>query len=371
MTPSTEPTYSPWTHRLAVALAAVAFPVIWVGSLVTTYNAGMAVPDWPGTYGYNLFLYPWTTWIFGPWDLFVEHGHRLLASLCGFIAIGLTIVAWRNRSRRWLFWFSLGALALVIFQGLLGGVRVLFDQRLIAMVHGTVGPAFFAYCILLIVLTRRSWQNAVWRPAAKAGAADFSRTHLIVAIGFAALTLSQIGLGAGVRHLNVLATRDFFFALVVAHIAVAVALWFYAFLLFLIAFAHREGRAPTGRTLVTLLLVTMQVGFGVATWVVNYSLPDVESLAPWLARYVIEQEGLLQSYIVTAHVMFGTLILGAAMTIVAFEWKPAFYAASLTADDSIRTKKRRGAGARGVESGRTNESGGTVGLSAAIRGGSA
>ncbi|HEV7282717.1 MAG TPA: COX15/CtaA family protein [Pirellulaceae bacterium] len=377
MTLSTEPTYSPWTHRLAVALAAVAFPVIWVGSLVTTYNAGMAVPDWPGTYGYNLFLYPWTTWIFGPWDLFVEHGHRLLASLCGLVAIVLCIVAWRNRSRRWLFWLSLGALALVIFQGILGGVRVLLDQRLVAMLHGTVGPAFFAYCVLLIALTRRSWQDAVWRPDAKAGRNGFSRTHLFVAIGFAALTLAQIGLGAGVRHLNVLATREFFVGLVVAHIAVAVALWFYAFLLFLIAFSHRAGRAPTGRALVTFLLVTMQVGFGVATWIVNYSLPDVETLAPWLARYAIEQEGLLQSYIVTAHVMFGTLILGAATTIVAFEWKPAFYAETLPAGDTAsaadmsESKKRRSARARGVEAGRTNEPGGTVGLPAAIRGGSA
>lgn len=372
MTPKlTEPTYSPWTHRLAVALAAVAFPVIWVGSLVTTYNAGMAVPDWPNTYGYNMFAYPWTTWILGPWDLFVEHGHRLLASLCGFIAIALCIVAFRNRSRRWLFWFSLGALGLVIFQGVLGGVRVLLDQRLVAMLHGTVGPAFFAYCVLLVALSRRSWQDAVWRPESNAGESAFSRTHLRVAVGFAALTLTQIGLGAGVRHLNMLATREFFVTLVVAHIAVAVALWFYAFLLFLIAYSHRTDRAPTGRTSVALLLVTMQVGFGVATWIVNYSLPDVESLAPWLASYVIEQEGLLQSYVVTAHVMFGTLILGAAMTIVAFEWKPAFFADPLTKGIANESKKRRSAAAPAVERARSNETGGSVGLSPAIRGGSA
>lgn len=371
MTLPTEPTYSPWTHRLAAALAAVAFPVIWVGSLVTTYNAGMAVPDWPGTYGYNLFLYPWTTWILGPWDLFVEHGHRLLASLCGLIAIGLCIVAYRNRSRRWLFWFALGALGLVIFQGLLGGVRVLFDQRLVAMVHGTVGPAFFAYCVLLIAISRRSWQAAVWRPETKAGADRLSRTHLRAAIGFAALSLTQIGLGAGVRHLNMLATREFFVTLVIAHIAVAVALWLYAFLLFLIAYSHRTDRTPTGRAFVTLALVTMQVGFGIATWIVHYSLPDVESLAPWLAPYVIEQEGLVQSYIVTAHVMFGTLILGAAMTIVAFEWQPAFYAEPLTTNATGGPKKRRSAPMRGAEQGRANETGGTVGLSATVRGGNA
>ena len=65
------------------ALVCATFPLIWVGGLVTTYDAGMAVPDWPNTYGYNLFLYPWQTWIDGPWDLFIEHGHRLFGALVG------------------------------------------------------------------------------------------------------------------------------------------------------------------------------------------------------------------------------------------------------------------------------------------------
>ena len=83
---------SPWPHRLSIALALVTFPLIWVGGLVTTYDAGMAVPDWPGTYGYNLFRYPWQTWLAGPWDLFIEHGHRLLGATAGLLAIALVVV---------------------------------------------------------------------------------------------------------------------------------------------------------------------------------------------------------------------------------------------------------------------------------------
>ncbi len=67
--------------------------------MVTTYKAGMAVPDWPTTYGYNLFLYPWKTWIFGPWDLFVEHGHRLFASAVGMLTIVLCVLLWKTPSR--------------------------------------------------------------------------------------------------------------------------------------------------------------------------------------------------------------------------------------------------------------------------------
>src|SRR5881628_556994 len=109
--------YSPWPHRLSVALALVTFPLIWVGGLVTTYDAGMAVPDWPGTCGYNLFLYPWQTWLAGPWNLFIEHGHRLLGATAGLVAIALLAAVLITDRRPWLVRAAAGALALVIAQG--------------------------------------------------------------------------------------------------------------------------------------------------------------------------------------------------------------------------------------------------------------
>ena len=69
---------------------------------MTTTDAGMAVPDWPNTYGYNLFLYPWQTWLAGPWDLFIEHGHRLLAATVGMLTIALLVVLLRTDDRRWM-----------------------------------------------------------------------------------------------------------------------------------------------------------------------------------------------------------------------------------------------------------------------------
>src|SRR5437762_12773990 len=136
--------FSAWPHRLAVALALVTFPLIWVGGLVTTYDAGMAVPDWPGTYGYNLLLYPWTTWLAGPWDLFIEHGHRLLGATSGLMTIGFVIVVFAFDRRLSMRFLAIGALALVLGQGLLGGQRVLLGARQIALIHGCVGPLFFA-----------------------------------------------------------------------------------------------------------------------------------------------------------------------------------------------------------------------------------
>src|SRR5271154_7161274 len=148
---------NPWPHRLAVVLVCATFPLIWVGGLVTTYDAGMSVPDWPTTFGYNLFLYPWQTWLLGPWDLFIEHGHRLFASLVGLLTIILCVTLWVTKQPKWLKTLGLIALGGVIFQGVLGGMRVLLDERTLAMTHGCVGPAFFAFAAALAVVTSRRW----------------------------------------------------------------------------------------------------------------------------------------------------------------------------------------------------------------------
>ena len=158
--PSIPNAISRWPHRLAVALVCATFPLIWVGGLVTTEKAGMAVPDWPNTYGYNLFLYPWQTWIGGPWDLFIEHGHRLLASAVGLLTIALVVTVWRCDTRGWLRALSVLALVAVVVQGLLGGLRVIQDEVLLARVHGCFGPAFFALSVALAAFTSSWWIGA-------------------------------------------------------------------------------------------------------------------------------------------------------------------------------------------------------------------
>ncbi len=151
---------SRWPHAIAVLLTCATFPLIWVGGLVTTYDAGMAVPDWPSTYGYNLFLYPWQTWVAGPFDLFIEHGHRLLGAVVGVITIGLVLAAFLANRRPWFRAVSVIAILGVIGQGALGGMRVLFDDRQLAMIHGCVGPAFFALTAAIAVFTSSSWRQA-------------------------------------------------------------------------------------------------------------------------------------------------------------------------------------------------------------------
>jgi cytochrome c oxidase assembly protein subunit 15 len=298
---------SPWPHRLAVALVCVVFPLIWVGGLVTTYDAGMAVPDWPGTYGYNLFLYPWTTWIAGPWNLFIEHGHRLLGATAGLVAIALVVATFLTGSRPLVRGLAIGALILVIAQGVLGGARVLLDERQAALIHGCVGPLFFAYCACLAVITSRRWNTGGLTFPARP---EQSLTRLaLMCLVFA---YGQLVLGAHLRHpADDGSPRTFQFVLLF-HVVVAVALAGYAFALPWLAFRRARGEAWIMRPAAALIvLMLVQLGLGVATLIVKYGWPawlGGEALNP---EFTVTARGFWSSMIVTAHVANGSLILAA------------------------------------------------------------
>jgi heme a synthase len=295
---------SPWPHRLVVALALVTFPLIWVGGLVTTYDAGMAVPDWPGTYGYNLLAYPWTTWIAGPWDLFIEHGHRLLGATAGFVAIALVVVTFRTDRRTWLRWATVGALALVIVQGALGGARVLLDERLVAMIHGCVGPLFFAYLAGLVVATSR-WWNEIERQPSPAGSRLLQSAWILAGAAYL-----QLVLGAVLRHLPLSAPPQAFRIALLFHLIVAAALvlqvaWT-AIQAWRTSSSSNRLRLPS---LVALSLVVLQIALGIGTYVAKYSWPAWLGEYQFAASFIVHEKSLSQSLITTAHVANGSLIL--------------------------------------------------------------
>src|SRR5260221_11773804 len=97
--------------------------LVLAGSLVASADAGLSVPDWPTSYGWNMFTFPPSKWVGG---IFYEHGHRLIASTVGFLTIILAAWIWLADPRRWLRWFGVGALASVVAPGILGGITVLF-----------------------------------------------------------------------------------------------------------------------------------------------------------------------------------------------------------------------------------------------------
>ena len=156
--------------RLAV-LAAVAaiwvFVLVILGAFTTSINAGMAFPDWPLSNG-SLNPAGWLSHL----AMFSEHSHRLSAGFEAALTLALALALWRTEARPWLRQLGWGALALVIIQAVVGGLRVLLDHRQIPMIDTSVGRlfamlhAFLAqvFVCALIAITLASSRRWIERP---------------------------------------------------------------------------------------------------------------------------------------------------------------------------------------------------------------
>jgi cytochrome c oxidase assembly protein subunit 15 len=187
--------YNKILHRLALATALATFPLIFMGGLVTSHGAGMSVPDWPNSYGYNMFTFPPSKWVGG---IFYEHTHRLMGVVVGMLAIALAVAAYRLETRKWARWICYSVLGAVIFQGVLGGLRVVLVESDIAVVHACFAQAFFCLAASACVVTSRWWIEA---PDLSQSDAVFAGRRLIVACVFALVAIyAQLIVGAMMRH---------------------------------------------------------------------------------------------------------------------------------------------------------------------------
>jgi heme a synthase len=246
-------TNNSWLKRYAVFTALATFVLVCVGGLVTSHGAGLAVPDWPNTYGYNMFFFPISRWVGG---VFFEHIHRLDASLVGFLttilafwlfgyharpllrwmsgifmaagaalslvfpahakeslllsAVGLTgFVAaffWPRcePAPKWLRVLGLTAFAAVVTQGVLGGLRVTALKDQLGIFHATLAQLFF-----LLVCAIALFQTNFWRRLPVQAETDRHHFRLFFTLA-TGLILAQLILGAIMRHQHAgLAIPDF------------------------------------------------------------------------------------------------------------------------------------------------------------------
>ena len=143
-------------HWYAVAAAASVLLLICSGGLVTSHEAGMAVPDWPNSFGYNMFLFPVSRWVGG---VFFEHTHRLIGSGVGLVTIALCVALFVIEDRRWVKTLGIIAVAAVVVQGVLGGLRVAENNPLLGLFHGCLAQSFFALMATIALVTSRFWQD--------------------------------------------------------------------------------------------------------------------------------------------------------------------------------------------------------------------
>jgi cytochrome c oxidase assembly protein subunit 15 len=171
----------------------------------------MAVPDWPTTYGYNMFFFPIRLWEGG---IFHEHVHRLVASVLGMLTFVLAVWIWFSESRTWVKYLGGIAAALVVGQGVLGGLRVQlnsFDVMglpgsiFFGVLHATTAQLFLCLVGLIAWVSRPAWSSirlgsGVWAGDRKA----------LWAGGLTCLTLLQLMVAASMRHQHAgLAIPDF------------------------------------------------------------------------------------------------------------------------------------------------------------------
>jgi len=300
-------TRSPWPHVWAWLLACATFPLIWVGGFVTTTDAGMAFRDWLTSDGHFMLAYPWLSSV---GDKFVEHGHRLLGALAGFLSIALVVVVWRTESRSWVRKFSLVILAGVVLQGVLGGMRVVLDERTLALVHGCTGPLFFALCVAMVVFTSR-W----WKEVETSAPTDRSRGIFRLALLCTGLAFAQLVVGAVVRHSPYMigsTASALFQAAVYLHLLLALLIVGHVLLL---AWRCIKNRLQVGSGLCLAALVGLQLLLGAASWVVKYGMPRWATSIAGETTLVNREADFAQNAIVTSHVAVGSLILVIALAI--------------------------------------------------------
>jgi heme a synthase len=240
----------------AVLTLAATWGLICLGGLVTSHGAGMAVPDWPNTYGYNMFFFPVSQWVGG---IFYEHTHRLLGSLVGLLTLVLTLWLQGRAARPWLRWGGgllltagllwaalasgrkdwallaaatgavalavsrvwpagapaspwlrrLGVLALVgvVFQGVLGGLRVVLLQDAIGVIHATLAQLFLLLVAVIALLSSPWWSRmACGDPLSRVRSEPIRGLILLATV----MILGQLILGAAMRHRHAgLAVPDF------------------------------------------------------------------------------------------------------------------------------------------------------------------
>lgn len=300
-------------HRFSKFVVCCTVILILAGSLVTSHDAGLSVPDWPTSYGWNMFTFPPSMWVA---NIFWEHGHRLIASSVGFLTIILAIWLWVAEPRGWLKWLGVAALGAVIAQGILGGLTVLFFlPDAISTAHAGLAEIFFCMTVAIALFTSPGWNRAYDAPADDAMLRGLATTTTV-------LIYTQILIGATMRHTGAgLAIPDFplmFGHLVPDHWDPKIA----------VHFAHRAG---------ALVVTGVVLGTSAFLWSRYRDRRELIRPAVLLLALVATQVTLgaltvlsrRDVWINSVHVVCGALVLTTSLVITLRSWRVKFAAAEV------------------------------------------
>jgi cytochrome c oxidase assembly protein subunit 15 len=276
-----------WLHRFACLLAFATFLLIVAGASVTSHRAGLAVPDWPTTYGSFMFSFPISKWV---GNIRYEHVHRLIASVVGILTIVLTFWLVRKEPRRWVRRLGVAALGVVIAQGILGGLTVkLMLPPPISIAHASLAEAFFCITVVLALITSERWIQT--SPGTETVNAGLVRRF---ALASTIVIYLQIILGATIRHSE---------AGVLAHIVGAVVVFGCVITSVVMVLFTVKQREFLRHAILLLGLVTAQIALGLVTLIVR------------VPKNADGQLSAVQIVVPTLHLALGALILATSLAI--------------------------------------------------------
>lgn len=292
--------------------------LILVGGVVTSAEAGLSVPDWPNSYGWNMFLFPYSKMVGG---IYYEHAHRLIGSLVGLETLVLFVWLWRHPPRRMTggrrieecgergravsnrrySWAGTVAFVLVCVQGFLGGARVFLVNEFgdsatekIAVVHAAHAQVF------LLVVGMLAW-SLRWRSADDAASSELRTDGGLgvlrwISVGLLVLVLAQTLAGAMYRHMGGagilgihMAGAAFVFVLMMVEMGIAIT--------------GSLGNDPRSMRVlrsifVTFVIVALQVALGFGSWWVTSRYDRMDQ---------VSSEGMV--FLTAGHVVCGSVLL--------------------------------------------------------------
>jgi cytochrome c oxidase assembly protein subunit 15 len=283
--------YNPALHRFTILFAVCVFLLIVAGALVTSNNAGLAVPDWPTSFG---SLYKIPPMVGG---IKYEHGHRMLAEFAGFLTIVFAVWTQMKDPRPWMKKLGWTALVLVIIQGIFGGLTVKhLLPWYVSTIHGMVAQTFFSLSMLLVIFNGRRWTETIPTPTQQKSGFDLRQLSWLVV----AAVYMQLFFGAAFRHSATwkIASNDFVFPFKFHVYGAVIA----TIILFWVAIramtGYSEIKPIRGMGIAILALLLIQVSLGITSYFVRV-LNGRDVTAPTAAMVAVT----------VAHVAVGALLL--------------------------------------------------------------
>ena len=267
-------------YRFACLVVVATFGLIIAGGIVTSADAGLAVPDWPLSFG-SINPAGWTTM----YQVNKEHAHRLIGASIGLLTLTLTMWILISERRNWVRKLGVLALLFVVVQGIMGGLRVTELMLSLAIVHGCFGQLFF--CLLVAIATVLSPRWPTQRIPVGADGLRRLRTWSTVLF---LMVMVQLILGAILRH-----THEG----VMLHLAGAMGVGICLMLAAQQVMAYPSAyRLPTRPMIVVMMLFAGQLLLGFATFLVVRAMAST-----------VPANGL-ELWLPTVHVATGAAVFG-------------------------------------------------------------